>query len=159
MRRHAARIAQEPEMTSHSLPAASADEPEPLPGVARRGLTLAATVLALMAAPAALAQQAAQQAADDNGALSQQELNEINNKPIAPAQRTQLNHPREPSFQLNEADGTQVREYRDRRGQQVDIEVKSGAGTQYQMSRPEDSSPRIREREVNRVPSVRVLQF
>ncbi|WP_244258826.1 hypothetical protein [Cupriavidus gilardii] len=146
-------------MTSHSLPAASADEPEPLPGVARRGLTLAATVLALMAAPAALAQQAAQQAADDNGALSQQELNEINNKPIAPAQRTQLNHPREPSFQLNEADGTQVREYRDRRGQQVDIEVKSGAGTQYQMSRPEDSSPRIREREVNRVPSVRVLQF
>lgn len=146
-------------MTSHSLPAASADEPEPLPGVARRGLTLAATVLALIAAPAALAQQAAQQAADDNGALSQQELNEINNKPIAPAQRTQLNHPREPSFQLNEADGTQVREYRDRRGQQVDIEVKSGAGTQYQMSRPEDSSPRIREREVNRVPSVRVLQF
>ncbi|MCG5262668.1 hypothetical protein [Cupriavidus gilardii] len=154
-------------MTSHSLPAASADEPEPLPGVARRGLTLAATVLALIAAPVALAQQpaepstpqSARQAADDNGALSQQELNEINNKPIAPAQRTQLNHPREPSFQLNEADGTQVREYRDRRGQQVDIEVKSGAGTQYQMSRPEDSSPRIREREVNRVPSVRVLQF
>ncbi|MCT9123619.1 hypothetical protein N6G03_03285 [Cupriavidus gilardii] len=159
MRRHAARIAQEPEMTSHSFPAASADEPEPLPGVARRGLTLAATVLALIAAPAALAQQSAQQAADDNGALTQQELNEINNQPIAPSAKTQLNHPREPSFQLNEADGTQVREYRDRRGQQVDIEVRSGAGTQYQMSRPEDSSPRIREREVNRVPSVRVLQF
>ena len=150
-------------MTSHSFPAAGADEPEPLPGVARRGLTLAATMLALLAAPAALAQQSAQQsaqqAADDNGALSQQELNEINNQPIAPSAKTQLNHPREPSFQLNEADGTQVREYRDRRGQQVDIEVKSGAGTQYQMSRPEDSSPRIREREVNRVPSVRVLQF
>ncbi|TWG89236.1 hypothetical protein L602_000100001260 [Cupriavidus gilardii J11] len=142
-------------MTSHSYPAARADEPDPLPGTPTRALLAAAAVVALTVSPWALAQQAA----EDNGALTQQELNEINNQPIAPAQRTQLNHPREPSFQLTEPDGTQVREYRDRRGQQADIEVRSGAGTQYQMSRPEDSSPRIRDREVNRVPSVRVLQF
>lgn len=144
-------------MTSHSFPAARAEEPDPLPGTTSRALLAAAAVLALTVSPWALAQQAA--ADGDNGALTQQELNEINNQPIAPAQRTQLNHPREPSFQLTEPDGTQVREYRDRRGQQADIEVRSGAGTQYQMSRPEDSSPRIRDREVNRVPSVRVLQF
>lgn len=141
-------------MNSQSYPAVHGDEPDPLPAT-RRGFVLAAALLALAASPLTLAQQNA----EDNGALTQQELNEINNQPIAPAQRTQLNHPREPSFQLTEPDGTQVREYRDRRGQQADIEVRSGAGTQYQMSRPEDSSPRIREREVNRVPSVRVLQF
>ncbi|MBY4948789.1 hypothetical protein K6V92_19435 [Cupriavidus respiraculi] len=146
-------------MTSHSLPAACTDEPEPLP--AARGLPslaalLAGTALALSVSTGAIAQPADSQ---ESGALSQQELNEINNKPIAPAVKSQLNHPREPSFQLNEADGTQVREYRDKRGQQADIEVRSGMGTSYQMSRPEDSSPRIRDRDVNRVPSVRVLQF
>lgn len=158
-------------MIAPSLPAAGADEPEPFtagraqidrslqpsPRSWRRALPLLAVTLAC-GAPFAYAQQQAQAGAD-NGALSQQELNDINNQPIAPSQRTQLNHPRQPTFQLNEADGTQVREYRDRRGQEADIEVRSGAGTQYQMSRPEDSSPRIREREVNRVPSVRVLQF
>ncbi|MBY4898242.1 hypothetical protein [Cupriavidus sp. AU9028] len=158
-------------MIAPSLPAAGADEPEPLtagrapfqplPLALRRALPLFALTLAC-AAPLAHAQTDAQtnaQASPDNGALSQQELNEINNQPIAPSQRTQINTPRQPTFQLNEADGTQVREYRDRRGQEADIEVRSGAGTQYQMSRPEDSSPRIRDREVNRVPSVRVLQF
>lgn len=143
-------------MTSPSLPvAACADEPEPLPRSAVRALMLAAAVLALTASPGIHAQGNAQ----DNGALSQQELNEINNKPIAPAAKTQLNHPREPSFELNENDGTQVREYRDKKGQQADIEVKSGFGTRYQLSRPEDASPKIREHDVNRVPTVNVLKF
>nr|WP_231908057.1 MULTISPECIES: hypothetical protein [Cupriavidus] len=113
-----------------------------------RALLLAAAVLAL-AAPAWVQAQ--------GNALSQEELDQINNQPIAPQAKTQINRPREPSFQLDERDGTQVREYRNK-GQATDIQVKSGFGTRYQMSKPEDSSPKIRDHEVNRVPSVN-LQF
>jgi hypothetical protein len=115
-------------------------------------LALAAAVLALALPGLALAQPA-----EESNALTQQELNRINNQPIAPAAQTQINQPRQPSFQLNERDGTQVREYRDK-GRATDIQVKSGFGTKYQMSKPEDSSPKIREHDVNRVPSVN-LQF
>ncbi|CAG2148165.1 hypothetical protein LMG31506_03757 [Cupriavidus yeoncheonensis] len=115
-------------------------------------LALAAAVLALAMPGLALAQPA-----EESNALTQQELNRINNQPIAPASKSQINQPRQPSFQLNERDGTQVREYRDK-GRATDIQVKSGFGTKYQMSKPEDSSPKIREHDVNRVPSVN-LQF
>lgn len=157
-------------MNTPSMPAArttAAPEPLPAPG---RGLSIrtasvmAATAFAVIASLGALPSAAFAQAgqasdAPDNGALSQQELNRINNQPIAPTAKTELNHPRQPSFELNEADGTQVREYRDKRGQQADIEVRSSFGTKYQMSRPEDASPKIRDRENNRVPSVNILQF
>jgi hypothetical protein len=89
----------------------------------------------------------------ESNALTQQELNEINNQPIAPAAKSQLNQPREPSFQLRERDGTQVTEYRNK-GRATDIQVQSGFGTKYEMSKPEDSSPKIRDHDVNRVPSV-----
>lgn len=115
-------------------------------------LALAAAVFALALPGLALAQPA-----EESNALTQQELNRINNQPIAPAAKSQINQPREPSFQLNERDGTQVREYRDK-GRATDIQVRSGFGTKYQMSKPEDSSPKIREHDVNRVPSVN-LQF
>ncbi|NOV25435.1 hypothetical protein E5S69_18195 [Cupriavidus necator] len=123
--------------------AAVAGEPE-LP--ARRSVSGLAVAAALaLASGWALAQE--------SSALTQQELNQINNRPIAPAAKSQLNQPREPSFQLNERDGTQVREYRDK-GRATDIQVRSGFGTRYEMSKPEDSSPKIREHDVNRVPSV-----
>jgi hypothetical protein len=104
-------------------------------------------------AAAALALASGWAVAQESNALTQQELNQINNQPIAPAAKSQLNQPRQPSFQLNERDGTQVREYRDK-GRATDIQVKSGFGTKYEMSKPEDSSPKIREHDVNRVPSV-----
>ncbi|MGO4277550.1 Protein of unknown function [Cupriavidus sp. OV038] len=108
---------------------------------------LAATVLALVPALAAAQGNA------ESSALTQQELNQINNQPIAPASKSQLNQPREPSFVLRERDGTQVTEYRNK-GQATDIQVRSGVGTKYEMSKPEDSSPKIRDHDVNRVPSV-----
>lgn len=108
---------------------------------------LAATVLALVPALAAAQGNA------ESSALTQQELNQINNQPIAPASKSQLNKPREPSFVLRERDGTQVTEYRNK-GQATDIQVRSGVGTKYEMSKPEDSSPKIRDHDVNRVPSV-----
>ena len=65
-----------------------------------------------------------------------------------------------PSFDYRDNDGTQVEEYRFQKGQAPDIHVKSGMGTSYNMSKPEDSSPRIRERgNIDRVPSVNVLKF
>ncbi|WP_432257784.1 hypothetical protein [Cupriavidus sp. TMH.W2] len=124
--------------------AAVAGEPE---SPARR------SVSSLAAVAAALALASGWAVAQESNALTQQELNQINNQPIAPAAKSQLNQPREPSFQLNERDGTQVREYRDK-GRATDIQVKSGFGTKYEMSKPEDSSPKIREHDVNRVPSV-----
>ncbi|MGO4611915.1 hypothetical protein AB4142_36820, partial [Variovorax sp. 2RAF20] len=69
---------------------------------------LAATVLALVPALAAAQGNA------ESSALTQQELNQINNQPIAPASKSQLNQPREPSFVLRERDGTQVTEYRNK---------------------------------------------
>ncbi len=141
-------------MTSPSLLAtARAAAPEPFRAAARAlGF---ATLLALCAPAAVMAQPSTEQA---GGALTQQELNQINDRPITTPAKTQLNQPREPSFQLNERDGTQVREYKNK-GQATDIEVKSGMGTKYQMSKPEDSSPKIRDHDTNRVPSVKVLQF
>ncbi|MEN7526239.1 MULTISPECIES: DUF2782 domain-containing protein [unclassified Cupriavidus] len=111
-------------------------------------LALAAAVLALTASQRVLAQDS-----ETSNALTQQELNKINNQPIAPASKSQLNQPREPSFQLRERDGTQVTEYKDK-GRATEIQVQSGFGTKYEMSKPEDSSPRIRDHDVNRVPSV-----
>ncbi|CAG2148393.1 hypothetical protein [Cupriavidus numazuensis] len=134
-------------MTSPSFRPAEPSGPAPATARTPR-LALAAAVLALALPGLALAQPA-----EESNALTQQELNRINNQPIAPAAQTQINQPRQPSFQLNERDGTQVREYRDK-GRATDIQVKSGFGTKYQMSKPEDSSPKIREHDVNRVPSV-----
>ncbi|WP_354683991.1 hypothetical protein [Cupriavidus necator] len=139
-------------MTSPSTDRASrsvvpADEPEsPARLPLARLAAMAAAALALAGPGLALAQE-------QSNALTQQELNQINNQPIAPAVKSQLNQPRQPSFQLNERDGTQVREYRNK-GRATDIQVQSGFGTRYEMSKPEDSSPRIREHDVNRVPSV-----
>ncbi|AZG13735.1 MULTISPECIES: DUF2782 domain-containing protein [Cupriavidus] len=110
-------------------------------------------LLALVAAVAALSGANVALAEETTNALTQQELNKINNQPIAPAAKSQLNQPREPSFQLRERDGTQVTEYRDK-GRATEIQVQSGFGTKYEMSKPEDSSPRIRDHDVNRVPSV-----
>ncbi|WP_066731583.1 DUF2782 domain-containing protein [Cupriavidus sp. D384] len=133
-------------MTSPSQPGARLADLHA--AIGRHGylLALAATVLALTATQAALAEET-------SNALTQQELNKINNQPIAPAAKSQLNQPREPSFQLRERDGTQVTEYRDK-GRATEIQVQSGFGTKYEMSKPEDSSPRIRDHDVNRVPSV-----
>ncbi|MCA3192714.1 MULTISPECIES: DUF2782 domain-containing protein [unclassified Cupriavidus] len=133
-------------MTSPSQPGARLADLQA--AIGRHGylLALAAAVVALTATQAAMAQE-------NSNALTQQELNKINNQPIAPAAKSQLNQPREPSFQLRERDGTQVTEYRDK-GRSTEIQVQSGFGTKYEMSKPEDSSPRIRDHDVNRVPSV-----
>ncbi|WP_441617349.1 DUF2782 domain-containing protein [Cupriavidus sp. RAF12] len=135
-------------MTSPSHPAAMPADAHPAAGGRGHRLALAATVLALSVSSLALAQ-----GSQESSALTQQELNQINNQPIAPAAKSQLNQPREPSFVLRERDGTQVTEYRNK-GQATDIQVRSGMGTKYEMSKPEDSSPKIRDHDVNRVPSV-----
>lgn len=135
-------------MTSPSQPVARLADLHA--AIGRHGylLALAAAVLALTVTTHAVAQ-----GSETSSALTQQELNRINNQPIAPAAKSQLNQPREPSFQLRERDGTQVTEYRDK-GRATEIQVHSGFGTKYEMSKPEDSSPKVRDHDVNRVPSV-----
>ncbi|MBV8156326.1 MAG: hypothetical protein JO278_01650 [Dyella sp.] len=136
-------------MTSPSQPGARLADLQT--AIGRHGylLALAATVLALTVSTHA----AAQGNSESSNALTQQELNQINNQPITKATKSELNKPREPSFVLRERDGTQVTEYRNK-GRATDIQVQSGFGTKYEMSKPEDSSPKIRDHDVNRVPSV-----
>lgn len=97
----------------------------------------------------------------DSAGLDLPDVKAINNQPIAKPTKGAIHHePVKPSFEYRDNDGTQVEEYRFQKGQAPDIHVKSGMGTSYDMSKPEDSSPRIRERgTVDRVPSVNVLKF
>ncbi len=97
----------------------------------------------------------------DSAGLDLPDVKAINNQPIAkPTKGAIHNAPVKPSFEYRDNDGTQVEEYRFQKGQAPDIYVKSGMGTSYNLSKPEDSSPRIRERgDIDRVPSVNVLKF
>lgn len=97
----------------------------------------------------------------DSGGLDLPDVKAINNQPISKPTHGAIHNERiKPSFDYRDNDGTQVEEYRFQKGQAPDIHVKSGMGTSYNLSKPEDSSPRIRERgDIDRVPSVNVLKF
>jgi hypothetical protein len=97
----------------------------------------------------------------DSAGLDLPDVKAINNQPISKPTRGAIHNERvKPSFDYRDNDGTQVEEYRFQKGQAPDIHVKSGMGTSYNLSKPEDSSPRIRERgDIDRVPSVNVLKF
>lgn len=97
----------------------------------------------------------------DSAGLDLPDVKAINNQPISKPTHGAIHNERvKPSFDYRDNDGTQVEEYRFQKGQAPDIHVKSGMGTSYNMSKPEDSSPRIRERSnIDRVPSVNVLKF
>jgi len=97
----------------------------------------------------------------DSAGLDLPDVKAINSQPIAKPTKGAIHHESvKPSFDYRDNDGTEVEEYRFQKGQAPDIHVKSGMGTSYNMSKPEDSSPRIRERgTVDRVPSVNVLKF
>ena len=97
----------------------------------------------------------------DSAGLDLPDVKAINNQPISKPTHGAIHNERvKPSFDYRDNDGTQVEEYRFQKGLAPDIHVKSGMGTSYNMSKPEDSSPRIRERgNIDRVPSVNVLKF
>lgn len=97
----------------------------------------------------------------DSAGLDVPDVKAINNQPIAKPSKGAIHHEAvKPSFEYRDNDGTQIEEYRFQKGQAPDIHVKSGMGTSYNLSKPEDSSPRIRERgDIDRVPSVNVLKF
>ena len=91
----------------------------------------------------------------DSAGLDLPDVKAINNQPISKPTHGAIHNERvKPSFDYRDNDGTQVEEYRFQKGQAPDIHVKSGMGTSYNMSKPEDSSPKIRDHDVNRVPSV-----
>ena len=115
----------------------------------------------LAGAAICLALPAHAEVTSDSAGLDLPDVKAINNQPIAKPTQGAIHHETvKPSFDYRDNDGTQVEEYRFQKGQAPDIHVKSGMGTSYNMSKPEDSSPRIRERgSVDRVPSVNVLKF
>ena len=81
--------------------------------------------------------------AENNSALSQSELNRINNQPLAPTVSPAgvLNNPqsRQPSFQHREATGTEITEYKDANSPtQVQVKTKY---TTYEMSPPDSVMP------------------
>ena len=81
--------------------------------------------------------------AQNNSALSQSELNRINNQPLAPTVSPAgvLSNPqsRQPSFQHKEATGTEITEYKDANSPtQVQVKTKY---TTYEMSPPDSVMP------------------
>ena len=115
----------------------------------------------LAGAALCLALPAHAEVTSDSAGLDLPDVKAINNQPLAKPTRGAIhNETVKPSFEYHDNDGTQVEEYRFQKGQAPDIHVKSGMGTSYNLSKPEDSSPRIRERgDIDRVPSVNVLKF
>ncbi|MBU3578225.1 hypothetical protein [Polynucleobacter sp. UK-Kesae-W10] len=83
------------------------------------------------------------QAQNTSQALSQSELNQINNQPLAPAVSPSgvLSNPekRQPSFQHKEVTGTEITEYKDANSPtQVQVKTKY---TTYEMSPPDSVKP------------------
>jgi hypothetical protein len=98
--------------------------------------------------------------AQSSQALSAEELQKINQQPIAPKIKnnaeTGKSAEKKPTFQHQEADGTTIREYKEG-GKATEIVVESSMGTRYELSTPDDAaSPRIRDQNVNRVPTIRM---
>ena len=92
--------------------------------------------------------------------LSAEELQRINQQPIAPKIKnnaeTGKSAEKKPSFQHQEADGTTIKEYKEG-GKATEIIVESSMGTRYELSTPDDAaSPKIRDQNVNRVPTIRM---
>lgn len=103
----------------------------------------------------AFAQSAATQA------LTKEDLNRINNQPLAPAAKNPAGlgkkEVRKPSFEHTESTGTQIREYRES-NLPTEIEVKSAFGT-YEMSPPQTVFPTTGSQQDNNllsVPSIRI---
>jgi hypothetical protein len=100
--------------------------------------------LAVAQQPTAPAAAAPAAPIDANEAAGLPNLNQINR----PAERgsasakVDLNVPREPSFHEKTPGGTEITEYRDR-GKATEIDVHSGIGTNYQMTSPVDTSPKV----------------
>jgi hypothetical protein len=92
--------------------------------------------------------------------LSAEDLQRINQQPIAPkvknnAETGKLTE-KKPTFQHQEADGTTIKEYKEG-GKATEVIVESSFGTRYELSTPDDAaSPRIRDQNVNRVPTIRM---
>ncbi len=93
-------------------------------------------------------------------ALSQEDLNQINNQPLAPSSRNPaglgVKEERKPSFEYTDPSGTQIREYRDS-NLPTEIEVKSAFGT-YEMSPPQTVFPAggMSSDNLISVPSIRI---
>jgi hypothetical protein len=92
--------------------------------------------------------------------LSTEELQKINQQPIAPNIKNNAEigktTEKKPSFQHQETDGTTIREYKEG-GKATEVIVESPLGTRYELSTPDDAaSPKIRDQNVNRVPTIRM---
>jgi hypothetical protein len=98
--------------------------------------------------------------AQSSQGLSAEELQRINQQAIAPkiknnAETGKLTE-KKPTFQHQEADGTSIKEYKEG-GKATEVIVESSMGTRYELSTPVDAaSPRIRDQNVNRVPTIRM---
>ena len=98
--------------------------------------------------------------AQSSQALSAEELQRINQQPFAPKIKnnaeTGKTAEKKPTFQHQEADGTSIKEYKED-GKATEVVVESSMGTRYELSTPDDAaSPKIRDQNVNRVPTIRM---
>jgi hypothetical protein len=117
-------------------------------------LALGCNLAAAQAAPAPAAPTAP---LDRNEAAGLPNLDQINQKAArgSASATVDLNVPRQPSFHEKSPGGTEITEYRDR-GKATEIDVHSGIGTNYQMTSPVDTSPKVQNNgtATERLPSV-----
>ena len=98
--------------------------------------------------------------AQNTQALSAEELQRINQQPITPKVKNNAETgkvaPKKPSFEHKESDGTSIKEYKEG-GKATEVIVESPLGTKYELSTPSDAAaPNVRDKDVNRVPTVRM---
>lgn len=92
-------------------------------------------------------------------ALTKEDLNQINNQPLAPSAKNPAGlgkkEERKPSFEYTDTTGTQIREFRDS-NLPTEVEVKSTFGT-YEMSPPQTVFPgSVQQDNLISVPSIRI---
>ncbi len=98
--------------------------------------------------------------ADTAQGLSAEELQKINQQPIAKQIKnnaeTGKSSDKKPTFEHHETDGTNIKEFKEG-GKATEVVVESPMGTRYELSTPNDAaSPQIREQNFNRVPTIRM---
>ena len=102
---------------------------------------MAAAQTAPVAAPVPPTSAAPVDANEAAGLPNLEQINRPGERGSASA-KVDLDVPRAPSFHEKSPGGTEITEYRDR-GKATEINVHSGMGTNYQMTSPVDTSPKV----------------
>lgn len=99
----------------------------------------------------------AQTAAGSSSDLDAIDLNKIN-RPVLQNKQLEINPPRRPHFLFQDGDGTEIIEYREP-NHPNSIEVRSGLGTSYQLTQPENGDLQMHNNNLPLLPTINLFEF